>query len=99
MMIKRCLSYFGLALAFLIAPFSAQASERVVYALASVADFIQPYGAESAKHEATMASWRQGSQDEHDGLASNLIALSNHFGLASAAPFGVPDWDASTTKA
>lgn len=96
MMIKRCLSYFGLALAFLIAPFSAQAVERVSYTLASVASFVQPYGAESAKHEAVMVAWRDGGQDVHADLASNLIALSNHFGLASAAPFGVPDWDSVT---
>lgn len=97
MMIKRCLSFIGLALVMCLGSFGAQASERVGFgeSICRAVAYVQPYGGEHAKHELTMAEWRHGSQDEHDDLASNLIALSNHFGLTGAAPMAVPDWPAA----
>ena len=91
MMIKRFASYLCLALAACFS-FSAMAFERIEYAYAATHD-IGHYGAKLTKHELTLSQWRQGSQSGSDAPASNLIALSNHFGLSSAAPFGVPDWD------
>lgn len=94
MMIKRFASYLCLALAACFS-FSAMAVERIEYAYAAVFDVGQ-YGAKLAKHELTLSQWRQGSQSGSDTPASNLIALSNHFGMISAAPFGVPDWDSGS---
>lgn len=93
MMIKRCLSFLGLALAMCFTSLGAYASERVGFgeSIHRAMAYVQPYGGEHAKHELTMAEWRHGSHDEHDDLASNLIALSNHFGLIGAAPFGAAD--------
>ena len=90
-MIKRFDSYLCLALAACFS-FSAMAVERIEYAYAASYDMGQ-YGAKLTKHELTLSQWRQGSQPGSDTPTSNLIALSNHFGMTSAAPFGVPDWD------
>lgn len=94
MMIKRFASYLCLALAACFS-FSAMAVERIEYAYAATYDIGQ-YGAKLTKHELTLSQWRQGSQSGSDTPASNLIALSNHFGLSSAAPFGVSDWDSGS---
>lgn len=91
MMIKRFASYLCLALAACFS-FSAMAVERIEYTYAAACDVGQ-YGAKLARHEMTLSQWRQGAESGSDAPASNLIALSNHFGLSSAAPFGVPDWD------
>ena len=95
MMIKRFASYLGMALAMCFIPFSAHAEDRIEYIVAATCD-IGCYGAEGVKHELTLSQWRQESQTGNESVASNLIALSNHFGLASAAPFGVPDWDSGS---
>lgn len=95
MMIKRCLSYLGVALALCFGSFQAQAVERVTYLTAQSFAHVGSYAAEGVKHELTLSQWRAESQSGKAAVAANLIALSNHFGLASAAPFGVPDWDAS----
>ena len=94
MMIKRFASYLCLALAACFS-FSAMAVERMEYAYAATCDIGQ-YGAKLTKHELTLSQWRQGSKSGSDTPASNLIALSNHFGMTSAAPFGVPDWDSGS---
>lgn len=95
MMIKRFASYLCLALAACFS-FSAFAVERIEYAYAAAHDIGQ-YGTKLTTHELTLNQWRQSSEAGNDTPASNLIALSNHFGLSSAAPFGVPDWDGSCT--
>lgn len=87
MIIKRFMSYLGCALAACLFSGAALAVESVTYLARTAAD-CSPYGAQSAKHELTLAQWRQGSQERVDSPASDLIALSNHFGMASAAPFG-----------
>jgi hypothetical protein len=98
MMIKRCLSFIGLALALCCASFGAYASELVGFgeSIYRAVAYVQPYGGEHVKHELTLAEWRTESQPGNTAVASNLIALSNHFGMARAAPFGVPDWDSGS---
>lgn len=96
MMIKRWSMYLGMALAMCLVPFAAHAVERVEYATATVFD--QSYAVQSVKHELTLAQWRTGSEPSNTLIASNLIAISNHYGLATAAPFGVPDWDLATAN-
>lgn len=90
MIIKRFMSYLGCALAACLLSGAAMAVESVTYLARSAVDSssYSTYGAHTAKHELTLAQWRQGSQERVDSPASNLIALSNHFGMASAAPFG-----------
>lgn len=95
MMIKRFMVYLGMALAMCMGSFAAQAVERVEYATAAV--FEQSYAVQSVVHQLTLAQWRTGSESSNTLIASNLIAISNHYGLASAAPFGVPDWDRAST--
>lgn len=91
-MMKRCLMFISMAFALCLGSFTAQASERIEYLHFSIAG-LQSYGAEAARHEATLAEWRTSGSVHDESLASNLIAISNHFGMVSAAPFGVPDWD------
>lgn len=86
MIIKRFMSYLGWALAACLFSGSALAVEKVTYLARTAAD-CSPYGAQSAKHDLTLAQWRQGNQEQPESPASNLIALSNHFGMAGAAPF------------
>lgn len=88
-MIKRYLSYIGLALAMCLGSFGAYASERVGFgeSIYRAVAYVQPYGGEHVKHELTMAQWRTDSGAEESPVKSNLIALSNHFGMATAAPF------------
>ena len=95
MMIKRFASYLCMAVAMCMGSFAAHASERIEYIVAASYD-IGSYGVESVKHELTLSQWRQEGQAGSDTPASNLIALSNHFGMTSAAPFGVPDWDSGS---
>jgi len=95
MMIKRLATYLGLALAVCFGSFAAHASERIAYVTATTFEVVGDLAAQSVKHDLTMSQWRQERQTGGESVASNLIALSNHFGLASAAPFGVPDWDGS----
>lgn len=97
MMIKRCLSFIGLALAMCLGSFAAHAGERVEY-LASYAFGMgdqKSFSAQSVKHELTMAQWRTCSYAGASHMKSNLIALSNHFGLTGAVPMAVPDWPAA----
>lgn len=89
MMIKRFASYLCMAVAMCFS-FSAFAVERIEYATAAAYDVGQ-YGAKLTKHELTLSQWRHGSESGSDAPASNLIALSNHFGMASAVPFGDTD--------
>lgn len=96
-MIKRFIGYLGMALAVCLGSFTAHAEERISYVTAAAFGVGGSYHAESVKHELTLSQWRTGSQTGEPVIGSNLIALSNHFGLASAAPFGVPDWDLSAT--
>jgi hypothetical protein len=93
MMIKRCLSFIGLALAMCLSSFGAYASEHVGFgeSIYRAVAAVQPYGGEHVKHELTMVQWRTGSGEEESPVKSNLIALSNHFGMTSAAPFGDVD--------
>ena len=95
MMIKRFASYLCVALAMCFCSFSAQAVERIVYVTAATLELVGSMASHSVKHELTLGQWRAGVGASSEDVASNLIALSNHFGLASAAPFGVPDWDCS----
>jgi hypothetical protein len=90
MMIKRCLSFIGLALVMCFTSFGAYASERVGFgeSIYRTVAYVQPYGGEHVKHELTMAEWRTVSGEDESPVKSNLIALSNHFGMTSAAPFG-----------
>lgn len=103
MMIKRCLAFLSMALAMCLGSFPAQAVERIAHATScvvkSTASAIaesQLHGADFARHELTLSQWRTSpSTPITDAKPANLIALSNHFGLDGAAPFGVPDWDVS----
>lgn len=93
MIIKRFMSYLGCALAACLFSGAALAVESITYMARTAAD-CGAYGAHAAKHDLTLAQWRQGSQERAETqAASNLISLSNHFGMASAAPFGdeMPD--------
>ena len=93
MMIKRFASYLCLALATCFGSFVAHASERIAYVTAATFEVVGDLAAQSVKHDLTLNQWRQERQMGSESVASNLIALSNHFGMTSAAPFGVPDWD------
>jgi hypothetical protein len=97
MMIKRCLSFIGFALATCLGSLSSYASERVGFgeSIYRVVAYVQPYGGEHTKHELTLAQWRSGSDTGSSHIKSNLIALSNHFGLIGAVPMAVPDWPAA----
>lgn len=90
MIIKRFISYLGLALAACLFSSAAMAVEQVTYLARTAADYnsYSTYGAHAAKHDLTLTQWRHGSQEQVESPASNLISLSNHFGMASAAPFG-----------
>lgn len=96
MMIKRCMSFIGLGLAMCMGSL-AHGSESVgfVESIYCAVAYVQPYGGENAKHELTMAQWRTGSDASDKHIKSNMIALSNHFGLIGAAPMAVPDWPAA----
>lgn len=94
MMIKRWASYLGMAIAMCLGSFTAHAAERIEYVVAaSYSDGW--HGVESVKHELTMMQWRQGSDTGASHIKSNLIALSNHFGLVGAVPMATPDWPAA----
>lgn len=93
-MIKRWASYLGMALAMCLGSFTAHAAERIEYIVA--ASYSGGWhGVESVKHDLTMAQWRTGSDTGASHVASNLIALSNRFGLVGAVPMAVPDWPAA----
>lgn len=96
MMIKRFATYLGVALAMCLGSFTAQAAERIAYFTASTFEVVGDLASRSVTHELTLSQWRQETQTGKESVASNMIALSNHFGLASAAPFGVPDWDSGS---
>jgi len=96
MMIKRFATYLGMALAMCLGSFTAHAAERIAYVAASTFEVVGSHAAQSMKHELTLSQWRTEGQASNEPVASNLIALSNHFGLAGAAPFGVPDWDSGS---
>lgn len=95
MLIKRCMGYLAMCLAMCLGAFTAHAVERVEYATATVLD--QSYAVQNVVHQLTLAQWRTGSGPSNTLIASNLIAVSNHYGLANAAPFSVPDWDLAYT--
>lgn len=97
MMIKRFASYIFMAFAMCIGSFAAHAEDRIAYVVSTGFGIVGSHAEDSAKHELTLSQWRTGSQPTNESIASNLIALSNHFGLASSAPFSVPDWDQSHT--
>ena len=91
MKISRFLSICGLALAGCFGSMVAYAGPVVEYAYASTIGFDQSYSACAVKHELTLAQWRSGSEPADEMAGSNLIALSNHFGMAGAFPFGLAD--------
>ena len=93
-MIKRCLSFICLSLAMCFGSFAAHAGERVGFgeSISRAVAYVQPYGGEHAKHELTMTQWRQGSDTGSSHIKSNMIALSNHFGMTGAVPMATPDW-------
>jgi hypothetical protein len=95
MMIKRCLSFIGLALAMCLGSFGAYAAERVDHVASFVLGDSQSFAAQSVKHDLTLAQWRTGSDTGSSHIKSNLIALSNHFGMTSAVPMATPDWPAT----
>lgn len=95
MMIKRCLRYLGLALAGCLLSFTTQAEERIAYVTAMTFGETGSPHAESVKLTLALSQWRTGSEPSDTPIASNLIALSNHYGLTGAASFSVPDWDGS----
>jgi hypothetical protein len=95
MMLKRCLSFIGLALAMCFGSFSAYAGDRVEYVVGFVLGNQESFAAQSVKHELTMAQWRAGSGAGPGHIKSNLIALSNHFGMTGAVPMATPDWPAA----
>lgn len=92
-MIKRCLSFIGLALAMCFTSFGTYASERVGFgeSIYRAVAYVQPYGGEHVKHKLTLSQWRTGVGAGSEHVASNLIALGNHFSMISAAPFGYAD--------
>lgn len=96
MMIKRFASYLCVALAMCFGSFAAHAEERISYVVSASFNLVGSHADLYTKHDLTLAQWRTESQPGNEQVASNLIALSNHFGLTSAAPFGVPDWDSSS---
>lgn len=93
MMIKRCLRYLGLMLTGCLLSFTAQAEERIAYVTAMTFGETGSPHAESVKLTLALSQWRTGSEPSDAPIASNLIALSNHYGLTGAAPFSVPDWE------
>ena len=93
-MIKRCLSFICLGLIACLGSFATQASERAEYVVAKAISY-QSFGVAQAKHELTMTQWRQGSDTGSSHIKSNLIALSNHFGMTGAVPMATPDWPAA----
>jgi len=95
MMIRRCLAFLAMGFALCLGAFSVQAAERVTHMAAYVLHDVGSYGDSAVRHELALIDARTGSQADDESLPSNLIALSNHFGLATAAPFGVQDWDSS----
>ena len=82
MMVKRWMSFVFVALSMCMGSFAAQAVA-----------LDQSYAVQSAVHGLTMAQWRTSNESLNTPIASNLIAMSNHFGMTEAAPFSVPDWD------
>lgn len=92
MMTKRFISYLVMALAMCLGSFTAHAVEQVSYMTAHINDG-SSYSARLIVHDMTLSQWRQASQSGTELPVSNLISLSNHFGMARAAPFGdeMPD--------
>lgn len=94
---KRIGVYLGLVFAACMACFAVPASaEALAYGYSSARQMVAlngPCDAGAQRLELTLAQWRQESQPGTEFPASNLLALSNHFGQASAAPFGdeMPD--------
>lgn len=97
MMIKRCFAYLGLSMALMLGSFSAHAVERVTYLAALTFGVGGSYGEQAVRHKLILDQWQAEAQTGDESVASNLIALSNHFGLAGAAPFDVPDWELSAS--
>lgn len=91
MKISRSLSICGLALAGCFGSMVAYAGSGIEYTYAYTIGFDQSYSACAVKHELTLAQWRSGSEPADETAGSNLIALSNHFGMASASPVSVAD--------
>lgn len=97
MMIKRCFASWGLSLALMLGSFSAHAVERATELAALTFGIGGLYGEQAVRHKLVLGQWQAEAQTGDESVASNLIALSNHFGLAGAAPFGVPDWELSAS--
>lgn len=92
MMIKRFLTFLCAGIMLCIGSGAVMAQEPETY-LAHAVQSAGAHGESLASHQAVIVSWRQGESTGSQSPASNLIALSNHFGLDRAAPFAVPDWD------
>ncbi|MEE3929660.1 hypothetical protein V2I84_05210 [Pseudomonas viridiflava] len=86
---RKLTMYLGFALAACLSCFSFAASAltepsgHVYRAITKLAE-LPAVGVK--RLELTLSMWRTGSQDEHDDLASNLRASSNHFVMVSAKP-------------
>lgn len=86
---RKLTMYLGFALAACLSCFSFAASalaEPISHTYRSIATLVDLPGVGVKRLELTLAMWRTGSQDEHDDLASNLRASSNHFVMASTKP-------------
>ncbi|WP_122429916.1 hypothetical protein [Pseudomonas viridiflava] len=84
---RKLTMYLGFALAACLSCFTLSAlAQPVSYAFRSVQMLAELPSVGMKRLELTIAMWRTGSQDEHDDLASNLRASSNHFVMASAKP-------------
>lgn len=82
---RRLIVHLGLALAACLSMFSFSAlAEPIAKAYRTAYVVAEPHSVALTRMELTLAVWRTGSQDEHDDLASNLRASSNHFEMASA---------------
>lgn len=89
---KRIGVYIGLVFAACMACFAVPASaEALAYGYSSAREMVSVHGLRDSgaqRLELTLAQWRQEKQSGAEFPTSNLIALSNHYGQSSAAPFG-----------
>lgn len=82
---RRLIHCLGFAFAACLSLFSFSAvAEPIAKAYRTAYVVAEPYGVALTRMELILDVWRTGSQDEHDDLASNLRASSNHFEMASA---------------
>ncbi|MGY2258152.1 hypothetical protein [Pseudomonas sp. SDO55104_S430] len=98
MILKRFATYVALALCACFGSSFASAMERPIqYLVSSFEQIGELQSSAMTRMELTLASWRTGVGAGDQAQKSNMRAESNHFVMVSAAPAGVPDWDAATT--